>query len=196
MSSHAAGNARPAPPGIEALRQQLARRQQGPQRLRQPVAVIGPGDGGLDVCMAARRVAGELARAGIQIVCGGRGGVMAAASQGAAEAGGVAIGILPGDDLRAANPYLTVGIATGMGEMRNALIARSATCLIAIGGGMGTVSEMALGLKWGKPVFAWRPELPLPGVIDCASVDALLQAALGWLLAQAEAAAGRAGATA
>ncbi|KAF1019140.1 MAG: hypothetical protein GAK30_03282 [Paracidovorax wautersii] len=187
MSSHAEEKARPVP-SIEALRTQLAQHQRGAQRLRQPVAIIGPGDGDAEVCAAARRVAGELARAGLQIVCGGRGGVMAAASQGAAEAGGVAIGILPEEDLRAANPYVTVGIATGMGEMRNAVIARSAVCLIAIGGGMGTVSEMALGLKWNKRVFTWRPELALPGATDCDSVDALLHVVLAWLLAQAQAA--------
>lgn len=110
--------------------------------------------------------------------------MMEAAAQGATQAGGIAIGILPEDDLRAANAYLTVGIATGMGEMRNAIIARSAICLVAIGGGMGTVSEMALGLKWGKPVFTLEPELPLPGATACDSVEQLQQSVLSWLLMQ------------
>ena len=63
------------------------------------------------------------------VICGGRGGVMQAAAQGASEAGGIVIGLLPEEDTRAANPYLTVALPTGLGEMRNALIARSAICL-------------------------------------------------------------------
>ena len=74
---------------------------------------------------------------------------MAAASRGARDGGGIAIGLLPEDDDRNANEWLSVAVATGMGEMRNALVARSAS-LAAIGGNMGTLSEMALGLKWGR----------------------------------------------
>lgn len=151
-------------PAIEALAR-LAERQRGPARLRQPVGMIGPGDGGERECTAARAVAGHLAAAGLAIVCGGRGGVMAAASQGASEAGGIAIGILPEEDVRHANAWLTVALPTGIGEMRNALIARSAVCLVAVGGGMGTISEMALGLKWGKPVFTLYADLALPGAV-------------------------------
>jgi len=114
------------------------------------------------------------------IVCGGRGGVMQAASQGATEAGGIAIGLLPEEDCRAANPYLTVAIPTGMGEMRNALIARSALCLVAVGGGMGTVSEMAMGLKWGKSVFTLHADLQLPGAKAAGSISELLE----WVAAE------------
>ena len=66
----------------------------------------------------------------------------------ARDGGGIAIGLLPEDDDRNANEWLSVAVATGMGEMRNALVARSA--VPAIGGNMGTLSEMALGLKWGR----------------------------------------------
>ncbi len=83
------------PPALADALERLARRQQGPARLRRPVGLIGPGDGGERECSAARAVAHALAGAGMAIVCGGRGGVMAAASQGAAEAGGIALGILP-----------------------------------------------------------------------------------------------------
>lgn len=168
---------------IQSLLACLRQRQASPQRHTQAVGIIGPGDGDATVCKAAYAVAHALAGAGMAIVCGGRGGVMAAACQGAHHAGGIALGILPEEDTRAANPYLTVAIPTGMGEMRNALIARSSICLLAIGGGMGTLSEMALGLKWGKAVFTLHEDIQLPGAQCTSSVDALLLAVLQWLVA-------------
>lgn len=156
--------------------------QRSSSRHRQPVALIGPGDGGEKECEAAERVAARLAGAGMAIVCGGRGGVMEAASRGAAKAGGLVIGFLPEEDASAANEWLTLVLPTGMGEMRNALIARSALCLVAIGGGMGTISEMALGLKWGKPVFTLYEDIQLPGAQVTQSVDELLARASSFLL--------------
>src|SRR4051794_37948640 len=111
-------NAVPSAPVIEALAR-LAQRQKGASRHRQPVAMIGPGDGGVRECDAARFVARHLAGAGMAVICGGRGGVMAAASRGATEAGGIAIGILPEEDDRNANEWLSVAVPTGMGELRN-----------------------------------------------------------------------------
>lgn len=169
-------------PVIEAL-ERLALKQRGPARHRQPVSVIGPGDGGPAECAAAYAVAHALAGAGMAVLCGGRGGVMAAASRGAAEAGGIAVGILPEDDDRNANPWLSVAIPTGMGEMRNALVARSGVCLVAIGGNMGTLSEMALGLKWGKPVFVLHGDVALPGAVQAADTHDLLAKVLDCLLA-------------
>lgn len=160
----------------------LAHRQRGAARHRQPVAMIGPGDGGARECAAAELVASRLAAAGIAIICGGRGGVMEAASRGAVGAGGVVIGMLPEDDTRAANDWLTVALPTGMGEMRNALIARSSLCLVAIGGGMGTLSEMALGLKWGKPVFTLYTDWQLPGARAADSVEDLAAQVVTWLV--------------
>lgn len=162
---------------------QLAHKQNGPDRYRQPVAIIGPGDGGERECIAAYIVAASLASAGMAIVCGGRGGVMQAASRGATDAGGIAIGILPEEDARSANPYLSVAIPTGMGEMRNAVIARSAICLVAVGGGMGTISEMALGLKWEKPVFTLYADLDLPGSRPVREVGELVESVAACLLA-------------
>lgn len=107
---------------------------------------------------------------------------MEAASRGATENGGIAIGFLPEEDLSAANRYLSIALPTGMGEMRNALIARSAVCLVAVGGGMGTISEMALGLKWGKRVFTLHADLALPGATTCADVPTLLTAVMGYLV--------------
>ncbi|WP_028535520.1 TIGR00725 family protein [Paludibacterium yongneupense] len=170
-----------APSTVELL-ERLAIRQAGPERYRQPVAIIGPGNGQPMECTAAYIVAACLAGAGVPIVCGGRGGVMQAASRGAAEAGGIAIGILPEEDLQAANPYLTVAIPTGMGEMRNAIIARCASCLVAVGGGLGTVSEMALGLKWNKRVFTLYADLALPGTDAALNVGHLVELVAAYLL--------------
>ncbi|MBU0746019.1 MAG: TIGR00725 family protein [Gammaproteobacteria bacterium] len=162
--------------------QRLAFKQKGPSRHRQPVAVIGPGDAGAAECAAAYAVAHALAGAGMVVICGGRGGVMAAASRGACEAGGIAVGILPEDDDSQANEWLSVAVPTGMGEMRNAIIARSGVCLVAIGSNLGTLSEMAMGLKWGKPVFVMHGDIELPGAIQALNVDDMLAKVLVRLL--------------
>jgi uncharacterized protein (TIGR00725 family) len=101
----------------------------------------------------AYAVGKEIARRGHVLVCGGLGGVMEAASHGARDAGGVAVGILPGADRSRANEWLSVSIPTDMGHARNAIIALSGDALIAICGGYGTLSEIAFGLKMGKPVI-------------------------------------------
>jgi uncharacterized protein (TIGR00725 family) len=148
---------------MRLLAQPIAAHQRSKHRFKQPVGLIGPGDANVELCAAAQQIAYALASAGLSIVCGGRGGVMEAAARGASEAGGIAIGLLPEDDDRAANEYLSVAIPTGMGEMRNALIARCSLCLVAVGGGMGTLSEMALGLKLGKRVFCLDTGVTLAG---------------------------------
>ena len=164
-----------------ALEQRITGLQKSPQRFKQAIALIGPGDGDARLCEAAYQIAQRLARCGLSIVCGGRGGVMEAASRGAYEAGGTVIGLLPENDDQAANAYLTVAIPTGMGEMRNALIARSSLCLVAIGGGMGTLSEMAFGLKLGKAVFCLYPEFDLPGATYVADVEEAVAQVLHFL---------------
>ena len=181
MSLHEGVNAVPSAPVIEALAR-LAQRQKGARRHRQPVAIIGPGDGGVRECDAAHTVARHLAGAGMAVICGGRGGVMAAASRGATEAGGIAIGILPEDDDRNANEWLSVAVPTGMGELRNGIIARSGVCLVAIGGNMGTLSEIAMGLKWGKPVFVLYGDVALPDAVAATDVDDLLERVVNSLL--------------
>lgn len=117
------------------------------------VAVCGPGEASEEERGLAEEVGRRLAEAGAMVVCGGLGGVMDAAASGATAAGGTAIGILPGDTRAAASVHLTVALPTGMGEARNALIARAADAVIAIGGGFGTLSEIALARKVGKPVI-------------------------------------------
>src|SRR5581483_6637188 len=88
-------------------------------------------------------------------VTGGRGGVMAAASKGASEAGGVVVGILPGEDRGAANEWVTVALPTGLGELRNGLVVRAADVVVAVGGAYGTLSEIALALARGMPVVGF-----------------------------------------
>jgi uncharacterized protein (TIGR00725 family) len=170
------------PIAVQEKLKRLAEVQASAERCLQPVGLIGPGDGNSELCQAAYEVAAALAQAGFAIVCGGRGGVMEAASRGAREHGGVAIGLLPEEDARSANVYLTVAIPTGMGEMRNALIARSSVCLVAIGGGMGTLSEIALSLKWEKQVFAMYEEVKLDGLQSASTVLQLIECVANWLL--------------
>jgi uncharacterized protein (TIGR00725 family) len=88
------------------------------------------------------------------LICGGLGGVMEAACRGAKTAGGTTVGILPGHDRAQANEHVDVALATGLGEARNALVVRAADALVAVGGEYGTLSEIALALKTGKPVVA------------------------------------------
>jgi uncharacterized protein (TIGR00725 family) len=120
------------------------------------VAVCGPGDAGERDRGWAEEVGRLLARNGATVVCGGLGGVMEAAARGASAEGGTSIGLLPGLSRDDAAPDLTIAIPTGLGEARNVLVVRAADALIAIGGGYGTLSEVALALKVGVPVVGLR----------------------------------------
>lgn len=118
------------------------------------VAVIGPSNATDDELATAEEVGRRLAEAGCVVVTGGLGGVMAAAARGAAGAGGISVGLLPGADPADAAGGLTVVIPTGLGEMRNALLVRSADAVIAVGGSWGTCSEVALAMRIGTPVVS------------------------------------------
>jgi uncharacterized protein (TIGR00725 family) len=141
------------------------------------VAVVGPGEATPEEQAHAEEVGQLLAARGAVVVCGGLGGVMGAVSRGAASAGGAVIGILPGSDRGAANEHVTVAIATGMGEMRNALVVRAADAVIAVGGAYGTLSEIAFGLRTGVPVVGigtWA----LDDVVDAPDPGAAVELAL------------------
>jgi uncharacterized protein (TIGR00725 family) len=138
------------------------------------ISVIGAGQASDDEMAAAEEIGRRLAEAGAVLVCGGLGGVMEAACRGAKGCGGMTVGILPGMRREDGNPYLDVAIPTGLGEMRNALVVRASDGLVAVGGEFGTLSEIALALKAGKPVVAlggW--ELARAGE----AVDAIVRAA-------------------
>lgn len=122
------------------------------------VAVIGSGDAadGSWEAVEAEAAGRALALGGAVVVCGGLGGVMAAAARGAAAAGGTVLGLLPGTERGDANPWITVAVPTGLGEGRNMLVIRSADAVVAIGGGDGTLSEIALALRSSTPVVGVR----------------------------------------
>jgi uncharacterized protein (TIGR00725 family) len=117
------------------------------------VSVCGSGDAPPDVVALGEEVGSRLAAANAIVVCGGLSGVMEAVCRGAKSAGGTTVGILPGTERSDANTFVDVAIPTGLGESRNALVARAADALIAIGGEFGTLSEIALALKIGTPVI-------------------------------------------
>jgi uncharacterized protein (TIGR00725 family) len=146
------------------------------------IAVVGTGDADRALEELAEEVGRLLAAAGATVVCGGLGGVMAAVCQGAKGAGGRTVGILPGADRREANPWVDVALATGLGEGRNLLVVRAADAVIAVGGGYGTLSEIALAAKTGVPVIglkSWALDV-VTAVTDAASaVKVALQAAEG-----------------
>lgn len=120
------------------------------------MAVVGAGDADEELAAAAEEVGRGLAQAGAAVVCGGLGGVMEAACRGAKSAGGLTVGILPGRRRADANRWVDVAIPTGMGETRNALVVMSADAVVAVGGEHGTLSEVAFGLKLGRPVVGLR----------------------------------------
>lgn len=143
------------------------------------IAVIGAGRSDARLDAAAERVGALLADAGITVVCGGLGGVMAAVCRGARDRGGQTIGILPGTDRAAANPHVGIALPTGMGEARNVLVVRAGAAVIAIGGGFGTLSELGFARKLEIPVFGlhtWR--LPDDGITHVDSADAAARHAI------------------
>ena len=117
------------------------------------IAVIGGNQCSKEEAKLAEGVGRELARRGAILVCGGLGGIMEAACKGASLEGGVTIGILPGDNCQAANPYVQIPIATGMGYARNIAVVKSAQAVIAIGGNYGTLSELGHALQSGIPII-------------------------------------------
>jgi uncharacterized protein (TIGR00725 family) len=151
--------------------------------VRPIVAVVGGSDCTSAEAALAEELGRRLAQRGAVVVCGGLTGVMEAVAKGVRATGGLTIGILPGNDRRDANAYIDVPLATGMGEMRNALIVRVAGAIVAIGGGTGTLSEIALALRIGTPVVGLHDNFAglatLPRVADAA-------AAADWALARAE----------
>lgn len=146
------------------------------------IAVIGGGTCTSGETALAEQTGRLLAEQGAIVLCGGLGGVMEAAAKGATAHGGTTVGILPGADPAAANAYIDIPLATGLGEMRNFLIVRAAHALIAIGGGVGTLSELALAQRIGRPVVglhdSFRNAVEIPRVETA-------EAAVRWALERA-----------
>ena len=130
----------------------------------QYIGVIGAGTCTASTYSVSRDLGFEIGKRGWTLVCGGLKGVMEGAARGCSEAGGITLGILPGLDKRSANPYITFPIPTGLGDGRNLLVVRSSDILVAVAGGYGTLSEMALALKVDKPVIGLKTWKEIPGV--------------------------------
>lgn len=120
------------------------------------IGVIGSAEPTPELETLAEEVGKLLADRDAAVICGGLTGVMEASCRGAKKAGGLTIGILPGATAEQANPYVDIAIPTGMGEARNLVIIRSSHALIAVGGGYGTLSEIAFALKLKKPIIGLK----------------------------------------
>ncbi|MDY6836952.1 MAG: TIGR00725 family protein [Thermodesulfobacteriota bacterium] len=140
------------------------------------IGVIGAGHCDETVYEQARRVGAGIAETGATLVCGGLGGVMEGACQGAYEAGGQTVGILPGADRGEANPYVMIPIVTDLGHARNILIVRTADILVAVSGGYGTLSEISIGLKLGKPVIGLHTWPDMKGIQYVTTPDQAVEA--------------------
>ncbi|MBD3388128.1 MAG: TIGR00725 family protein [Candidatus Altiarchaeales archaeon] len=118
------------------------------------ITVIGL-DGKLppEVDRMAERIGEDIANSGCVLICGGKKGVMEAACRGAKKAGGITVGILPSFDGSEANDYVDVVIPSGMGYARNTLVVSSGDAIVSLNGSTGTLSEIAMALNYGKPVF-------------------------------------------
>jgi uncharacterized protein (TIGR00725 family) len=148
------------------------------------ISVIGAAQGEEEILGDAEEVGRRLAEAGAVLVCGGRTGVMEAASKGATGAGGTVVGVLPSVSTDDANPYVTHAIATGIGQARNLTVVASGPAVIAVGGEWGTLSEIAFARKLGRPVVAiqsWilrnRAGTDL-GIVEAETPERAVQAAL------------------
>lgn len=146
--------------------------------VRKQIGVIGAGNCSSETRALAEAVGKEIAKKGAVLLCGGLGGVMEAAACGAKLEGGTTIGILPGTCREDANPWIDMAILSGMGHARNALIAQSSDALIAVSGEYGTLSEIALGLKMGKPVFVLDCKWEIEGIQRVKSPQEAVERAL------------------
>jgi len=142
------------------------------------ISVIGAGSCEKNIYGIAEKVGRLIAEKGATLITGGLGGVMEAASKGAKEAGGITVGILPGFSKDEANPYVMIPVTTGLSHARNIIIMRSADAVIAIAGEYGTLSEIAIALKLGKPVIGIKTWEHIEGVVKVASPEEAVQKAL------------------
>ncbi|MFH1790872.1 MAG: TIGR00725 family protein [Candidatus Omnitrophota bacterium] len=119
------------------------------------ISVIGGHSCGEDIHALAEHVGRIIAEEGAVLVCGGLGGVMEAAAKGARAAGGLTVGIIPGEDKKEANEFIDIVITTGMGYSRNTLVAGTADAVVALPGKYGTLSEIGFALNAGKRVYGF-----------------------------------------
>lgn len=144
-------------------------------KIKTPVAIVGTNKPTSKQYQIAQTLGNELGKLGLTVVCGGRMGVMEAACKGVSEVGGISVGLLPEANIENANKFVTIPIATGLGFSRGFIIAASALCLIAIGGGKGTTAEIAGGLQFNKKIFIIDSEIDLPLLEKCYSTDEIIK---------------------
>jgi len=137
------------------------------------IGVIGAGECSPEIYNQASELGHLVAKNGWVLFCGGLGGVMEGAAKGCYQSGGITVGILPGKEKDSANPFITLPIATGLGEARNLLIVRASDVVVAIAGGYGTLSEIGFALKIGKPVIGLKT---WPGIDEIDYVETPEQA--------------------
>lgn len=156
------------------------------QARRPQATVIGDSDAPPELCSAAEQIGEMLARLGITVITGGRGGVMEAACRGAAKAGGTTVGILPSSEMNDANPWCSVVIPTGLGHARNVVNVLGGDFVIALGSSAGTLSEVCFAWIHGRPILTLKgydrwleqtgSELDSRGrstVFECADLESL-----------------------
>ena len=137
--------------------------------MRLQVGVVGAAEAGPELRATASEAGRLIAQRGWILICGGLGGVMEAACEGVREGGGFAVGLLPGSSASEGNRHLDLALPTGMGQGRNYLIAMASDALIAVGGGFGTLSEIALARKMGKQVVSLHSWVPDSSVVSAES---------------------------
>lgn len=139
--------------------------------------VIGAGQCSEKIYDLAREVGRRIGRKGWYLLCGGLSGVMEGAARGCSEVGGTTIGLLPGLERNLANPFIKIAVPTGLGEGRNLLIVRASDVLIAVAGGYGTLSEIALALKAGKGVIGLETWKNIEGIQHAATPEEAIEKA-------------------
>jgi uncharacterized protein (TIGR00725 family) len=142
------------------------------------IAVIGAGSCDSQIFSIAEEVGRIIAQEGATLITGGLGGVMEAASKGAKEAGGTVVGVIPGFSRDDANAFVDIPIVTGMSHARNVIVVRSADAVIAVSGEYGTLSEIAIALKLGKPVIGIETWDTVEGVVKAASPEEAVEMAV------------------
>jgi uncharacterized protein (TIGR00725 family) len=172
----------PVSPRPVSPREAVAWLSNRPGTRRRVVAVAGPRTGEPHQLAAATAVGQLIATMGCVVLCGGKGGVMDAVCRGVAEAGGFSIGLLPEPDDAEANAFVSVALPTGIGSARNTLIACGGVALVAIGGGPGTLSEIAFALHFGRPVLTLADAPMVPGILACDTPDDVVECLAAILL--------------
>lgn len=148
------------------------------------IGVIGAGSCGGEVRKIAEEVGREIAKKGAILICGGLGGVMEASAKGAKAEGGITVGILPGFDPSDANPFIDIKIVTGLSHARNVLVVHSSDVLIAVSGGYGTLSEIAIALKLLKPVVGFNTWDISPTIVQAGNAKEAVKKAIEQLSVQ------------